>query len=104
MNTPRLAGTSFALNLRHKYLHLYRTKIIATIGPATSSPAMIRRLLACGVSVIGIDFSHGKVENLDHNMSPGFVGAFCFHVTLSMGHWWDTRPQKTTTRDNTWRQ
>ncbi len=36
-----------------------RTKIIATIGPASSSPEMIRSLSDNGVSVFRLNFSHG---------------------------------------------
>jgi pyruvate kinase len=36
-----------------------RTKIIATIGPASSPPEMLRRLLAAGVDVFRLNFSHG---------------------------------------------
>jgi pyruvate kinase len=37
-----------------------RTKIIATLGPASSSPAMIERLLEAGVDVTRLNFSHGS--------------------------------------------
>jgi pyruvate kinase len=36
-----------------------RTKIIATIGPASSQPATLRRLLQAGVDVFRLNFSHG---------------------------------------------
>ncbi len=36
-----------------------RTKIVATIGPASSSPAMIERLLDAGMDVARLNFSHG---------------------------------------------
>ncbi|MBO4317447.1 MAG: pyruvate kinase [Mailhella sp.] len=36
-----------------------RTKIIATIGPASSSPEMIRSLSDNGVSIFRLNFSHG---------------------------------------------
>jgi pyruvate kinase len=39
-----------------------RTKIVATIGPSTSSPAMIEKLIKHGVNVARINFSHGKPE------------------------------------------
>lgn len=39
-----------------------RTKIVATIGPATSSPARIKSLLIRGVDVIRVNFSHGNHE------------------------------------------
>ena len=36
-----------------------RTKIVATIGPATSTPQMIERLLLAGMDVARLNFSHG---------------------------------------------
>jgi pyruvate kinase len=40
-----------------------RTKIIATVGPASSSPETIRALLAAGVDVFRLNFSHGSPES-----------------------------------------
>ncbi|MDH4162980.1 MAG: pyruvate kinase [Nitrospirota bacterium] len=53
----------FKLGLNHKYLHFRRTKIIATIGPASSSPVMIKKLLRSGMNVCRINFSHGKPDD-----------------------------------------
>ena len=36
-----------------------RTKIVCTIGPSTSSPEMIARLIAAGMDVARLNFSHG---------------------------------------------
>jgi pyruvate kinase len=36
-----------------------QTKIIATIGPASSSPEVIRRLIEAGVCIFRLNFSHG---------------------------------------------
>ena len=36
-----------------------RTKIIATVGPATASEARLRELIAAGVDVFRLNFSHG---------------------------------------------
>jgi pyruvate kinase len=36
--------------------------IVATIGPASESPEMVRRLIAAGVSVFRFNFSHGDFE------------------------------------------
>jgi pyruvate kinase len=36
-----------------------RTKIVATIGPASRDPAMLRELFLAGVNVVRLNFSHG---------------------------------------------
>lgn len=40
-----------------------RAKIVATIGPASQSEDMIRRLLAAGMDVARLNFSHGRHED-----------------------------------------
>jgi pyruvate kinase len=40
-----------------------RTKIVATIGPSSSNPETIRRMLAAGMTVARINFSHGDHES-----------------------------------------
>ena len=38
-------------------------KIIATLGPSSSSPAMIRSLFDAGVDMFRLNFSHGSHED-----------------------------------------
>jgi pyruvate kinase len=40
-----------------------RAKIVATVGPASSSPEMLRRLFLAGVDVFRLNFSHGRHED-----------------------------------------
>ncbi len=36
-----------------------RTKIVATIGPATESPEIIKKLIEAGATTFRLNFSHG---------------------------------------------
>src|SRR5512139_2031479 len=37
----------------------HKTKIVATIGPASESPEMLERLIRAGLNVARLNFSHG---------------------------------------------
>ncbi len=39
------------------------TKIVATLGPACSEPAVLSRMLAAGVDVVRLNFSHGQASD-----------------------------------------
>ena len=39
-----------------------RTKIVATLGPATDNPETIDELVAAGIDVVRLNFSHGSFE------------------------------------------
>jgi pyruvate kinase len=39
-----------------------RTKIVATLGPASTDPSVLTRLLAAGVDVVRLNLSHGRVD------------------------------------------
>jgi pyruvate kinase len=40
-----------------------RTKIIATLGPATDKPGMLKQIIAEGVDVVRLNLSHGNAED-----------------------------------------
>jgi len=39
------------------------TKIVATLGPASSDPLVLERMLTAGVDVVRFNFSHGTAED-----------------------------------------
>jgi pyruvate kinase len=41
-----------------------RTKIVATLGPASSDEATLRRMILAGLDVVRINFSHGQGEEM----------------------------------------
>ena len=48
-----------------------RTKIVATLGPATDSPGVLQAMIVAGLDVVRLNFSHGKVE--DHIRRANYV-------------------------------
>jgi pyruvate kinase len=42
---------------------LRSTKIVATLGPASSDPAVLERMVRAGVDVVRLNFSHGTAED-----------------------------------------
>ena len=43
-------------------MSLRRTKIVATLGPASSSPERIAELINAGMNVARLNFSHGSAD------------------------------------------
>ena len=39
------------------------TKIVATLGPASSDPVLLEKMIRAGVNVVRLNFSHGKAED-----------------------------------------
>ena len=47
------------------------TKIVATLGPASNQPDILEKMIAAGVNVVRLNFSHGTAE--DHIKLAGLV-------------------------------
>src|SRR6187455_2475204 len=50
---------------------LRSTKIVATLGPSSSEPAVLERMVRAGVDVVRLNFSHGTAE--DHRNRAALV-------------------------------
>src|SRR5436190_23387946 len=50
---------------------LRSTKIVATLGPASSEPAVLERMVRAGVDVVRLNFSHGVAA--DHERRAALV-------------------------------
>jgi pyruvate kinase len=55
--------------------HLRSTKIVATLGPSSSDPAMLEKMFRAGVDVVRLNFSHGSAE--DHIRRAELVRETC---------------------------
>lgn len=45
-----------------------KTKIIATLGPSSSTPTIIRKMMLEGLDVVRLNFSHGTSEEHEHRL------------------------------------
>jgi len=59
------------------------TKIVATLGPSSSDAETLERLIAAGVNVVRLNFSHGKAE--DHVERARLVRAIAAKLGVSVG-------------------
>ncbi|MVN21244.1 pyruvate kinase [Mucilaginibacter arboris] len=60
-----------------------RTKIVATLGPASSQKEMLLSLIRAGVNVCRLNFSHGKQE--DHQVAIDNIRAINEQYKLNVG-------------------
>lgn len=44
-------------------MHRRATKIVATLGPASSEPALLEQMIRAGVNVVRLNFSHGTAQD-----------------------------------------
>jgi len=60
-----------------------RTKIVATIGPATSKPDVLRELILAGATTLRLNFSHGSHD--DHQRSIRLIRQVSFELNQPVG-------------------
>ncbi|MBW4417771.1 MAG: pyruvate kinase [Myxacorys californica WJT36-NPBG1] len=60
-----------------------RTKIVATIGPATSTPDALRELIKAGATTLRLNFSHGTHD--DHLRSIRLIRQISFELNQPVG-------------------
>ena len=62
---------------------LRRTKIVATIGPATQTPDTLRALIGAGATTLRLNFSHGDMEG--HKKNIKLIRQLSFELNQHVG-------------------
>ncbi len=62
---------------------LRRTKIVATIGPATQSPDILRAIIEAGATTLRLNFSHGDKET--HRRNIQLIRQISFELQQPVG-------------------
>ena len=74
-----------------------KTKIVATIGPASSSKVMLKKMIEEGMNVARINFSHGKYD--DHEQVIKNVSKLNEELGLNVAILGDLQGPKIRTRE-----
>lgn len=61
----------------------HRTKIVATVGPATLKPEVLRQLIEAGATTLRLNFSHGTHE--DHQRGIRLIRQTAFELNQPVG-------------------
>jgi pyruvate kinase len=67
----------------HPRSSLRRAKIVATIGPATQDPDVLRALIEAGATTLRLNFSHGSHD--DHQRSIRLIRQISFELNQPVG-------------------
>ena len=62
---------------------LRKTKIVATLGPSSTSEEMLARMITAGVNVVRLNFSHGSAD--DHIKRAEIVRAIAAKLNRPIG-------------------
>src|SRR4029079_8734778 len=71
---------------------LRSTKIVATLGPASSEPAVLERMIRAGVDVVRLNFSHGTAA--DHEKRAALVKELSTKLERTVAILWDLQGPK----------
>jgi pyruvate kinase len=69
--------------MTNELIQTRRTKIVATLGPATDAPGMLERLIVEGVDVVRLNLSHGQPD--DHRARAAAVREAAAKVGREVG-------------------
>jgi pyruvate kinase len=75
--------STFTFDLEEPMERRRRTKIVATIGPASSSPEMIEKLIDAGMNVARLNFSHGV--RADHEERVNMIREIAARKGVTVG-------------------
>ncbi|MCS7223276.1 MAG: pyruvate kinase [Armatimonadetes bacterium] len=64
-----------------------RTKIVATVGPASEAPEVLRRLVQAGADLFRINCSHGSAD--DHRRMAAAIRSVAEELNYPVGILWD---------------
>src|SRR5688500_12658638 len=62
---------------------LRRTKIVATLGPASSDPKVLMRMIEAGLDVVRVNFSHGSAS--EHRRQVELVRSLARKAARAVG-------------------
>ena len=61
----------------------HRTKIVATIGPATNQPEVLKALIEAGATTLRLNFSHGT--HAEHQRCVRLIRQTAFELNQPVG-------------------
>ncbi|MDR5661214.1 hypothetical protein KPA97_06520 [Burkholderia cenocepacia] len=68
------------------------TKIVATIGPASSSPEILLQMMQAGLDVVRLNFSHGTADQYEVGTNPPSFDKQFVRDWLEAQPWGKTAP------------
>ena len=64
-HSERVQGIGMSSGRQYQERPLVKSKIVATVGPASQEPARLRELVEAGVDIFRLNFAHGEYSQLE---------------------------------------